>query len=310
MYPMFTGSDPSRAATIDLVTGSDLPYNHLPYLGPSHYDPKANPPWSAPPNWRPKTWSVVGTVNEATDIVVGAPSAASVSSVADLVSAPASFSRTLVGLDENTCPACVKNGELLARALGGAWTYTGYNSTAFVDAVKGKLAAGESEFAVVWFVPTYLNGLLKTLKALDGTAPWPPTTANQGKVIVRNDRTGKLTEQARNFLGAVYIGNKHIVQMDSWAQESTPKEAADKWIGQNPHIFDMFLGQFNTTATAPARLPILSSNGSNDWDQTTYVAIIAVLAATVFVLCAFIAVQHLRKKAVTIGEKNSIYERM
>jgi len=243
MYPNFTGSS-GNFPDIDLVTGSDLPYNHIVYLGPTKYDPDVNPPWHPPPNWKPSDWSVVGTVNEATDILLVSPSS-SISKAADLASVPSSFSRAIIGLDQDTCPACVKNGESLARVLGGSWRYVPYNATAFIAAVKAKLNT-TIDFVAVWFVPTHLNGELKGLNELDG-APWPKSTHNQGKIIIRNDRMYKLTAQARNFLGAAFVGNKNIVEMDAQAQHMSPKEAADAWIKQNPEYLDMFLGEFNVT---------------------------------------------------------------
>lgn len=242
MYPNFTGSS-GFAATIDLVTGSDLPFNHIVYLGPTKYDPDQNPPWQPPANWQPKDWSVIGSTNEATDIILASASH-TVTKTSDLKTAPASFSRQIIGLDQDTCPACVKNGENLIKALGESWEYVQHNASAFVLTVSSRISAGDSEFVAVWYVPTYLNSQITGLNEIDGY-PWPRTTHNQGKIIIRNDRIYKLTAKARNFLGAAFIGNKNIVQMDEWAQDTSPMEATDKWIAQNPEAFEMFLGKFN-----------------------------------------------------------------
>eukprot|EP00658_Telonema_sp_P-2_P077374 TRINITY_DN6982_c0_g1_i1.p1 TRINITY_DN6982_c0_g1~~TRINITY_DN6982_c0_g1_i1.p1 ORF type:complete len:328 (-),score=55.68 TRINITY_DN6982_c0_g1_i1:304-1287(-) len=248
MYPMFTGSN-GEHPSIDIVTGSDLPYNHLPYLGPTKYDPSVNPPWHAPPNWRPSAWRVIGTVIQTVEIVVAAPTAAIVSSVANLTTVPESFSRDIIGLDENTCPACVKNGNYLTQALGGAWHYKQHNGTAFVAAIEQKISAGETEFVAVWYQPTYLNGVVGgKLRQLDGTSPWPTDTVNQGKIIIRNDRISKLTAEARGFLGSMFLTNKDVVEMDGWALQGSPEQAAARWIRENPHVFAMNMGQFNITA--------------------------------------------------------------
>ena len=242
MYPNFTGSS-GYTPTIDLVTGSDLPYNHIVYLGPTKYDPTQNPPWQPPPNWQPSDWSVVGTTNEATDIILASASR-SISSTSDLKSVSDSFSRKIIGLNRDTCPACVKNGQHLVDTLGGSWEYEQHDSTSFISSVNARLTAGATDFVAVWYVPTHLNSQIDGLRQIDGE-PWPRTTHNQGKIIIRNDRLHKLTGPARNFLGAAFIGNKNIVQMDQWAQTMSPKEAADKWIDQNQEVFDMFLGKFN-----------------------------------------------------------------
>merc|ERR1712086_962946 len=113
MYPNFTGSS-GFAATIDIVTGSDLPFNHIVYLGPTKYDPDQNPPWQPPANWQPKDWSVIGTTNEATDIILASASH-TVAKTSDLETVPASFSRQIVGLDQDTCPACVKTVSTWSR---------------------------------------------------------------------------------------------------------------------------------------------------------------------------------------------------
>ena len=68
MYPKFI------AGEIGLVIGSDMPFNHAPWLW-NHTD----------------DFSVMGTVNEATDIVVGVPSCTDLTLVSDLVKAKDEF---------------------------------------------------------------------------------------------------------------------------------------------------------------------------------------------------------------------------
>ena len=90
-------------------------------------------------------------------------------------------------------------------------------------------------------MPTYLNGALPGLVRLLGdVAPFDRT--NQGKTLVRNDRLQKLTPAARKFLGAVFAGNTHIVQMDAWVNTGglDPADAADRWIAENTATFDMY----------------------------------------------------------------------
>ena len=222
MYPLFVGPN----ATIDAVTGADLPYNHARWLAPAKDE-----------------YSVIGTMNEATDIIVSVtPGAVGVAAVSDLGAPPSGFTRVLLGLDEDTCPACVTNGNALIASVPGMkdYTYEAHNSSDLVAAVDARTAAGEA-FAVVWFVPTYLNGALPGLVRLQGdVAPFDQT--NQGKTLVRNDRLDKLTPAARQFLGAVFAGNVHIVEMDSWVNANglTPADAASRWVAENAGTFEMF----------------------------------------------------------------------
>jgi ABC-type proline/glycine betaine transport system substrate-binding protein len=221
MYPLFTGPN----ATVDAVTGADLPYNHAQWLEPAKDE-----------------FSVVGTMNEATDIIVSVTAGAGVAAVSELGAPPAGFVRVLVGLDENTCPACVTNGNALIASVPGMenYTYEAHNSSDLIATVGARAAAGEA-FAVVWYVPTYLNGALPGLTRLAGdVAPFDQT--NQGKTLVRNDRLDKLTPAAVQFLGAVFAGNAHIVEMDTWVNAGglAPTEAADRWIAENADTFEMF----------------------------------------------------------------------
>lgn len=220
MYPLFTGPN----ATIDVVTGADLPYNHAPWLAQSTGD-----------------FTVVGTMNEATDIIVSVTPGAGVSAISELGSA-AGMSTTLLGLDEDTCPACVTNGQALIASVPGleGFTYAAYNTSAFVETVQARAGAGE-QFAVVWYVPTFLNGVLPSLAKLVGDVE-PFDQTNQGKTLVRRDRLTKLTPVAQRFLGAVFAGNTHIVTMDTWVNVGgmTPVDAADRWIAEHNETFEMF----------------------------------------------------------------------
>lgn len=224
MYPMFTGAN-DTTISIDMVTGADLPYNHAEWLEPYTSE-----------------YAIVGTMNEATDIIVSASTGAGVTTVSDLGDPPAGFIQTLIGLDEDTCPACVTNGNEIIASVPGMenYTYESYNSTDFVKVVSAMEAAGDA-FAVVWYVPTYLEAALPSLSKLTGdVAPFNET--NQGKTIVRYDSIHKFTPPALHFIGAVFAGNTNIVLMDVDVNDNgmSPAEAADEWISQNQNMWDMF----------------------------------------------------------------------
>jgi ABC-type proline/glycine betaine transport system substrate-binding protein len=224
MYPKFV------AGEIDLVTGTDLPYNHAPWLW-NHTD----------------QFSVMGTVNEATDIVLGAPSAAGLTSVSDLMSAKDDFTHEILSLDEDTCPACVDLGQQFADSLG--WTMRQVTPTEFQSEVADRVSKNE-KFVVSWYVPCYLQALVSGLVNLGGdVAPW--NRHNAGKVVIRRDRMNKLDDEARNFLGAAFIGNDAIQQMDVKVNRDSMSEidAAQQWIEDNQDLWDSFFGTLHDPAS-------------------------------------------------------------
>ena len=211
MYPKFV------AGEIDLVTGTDLPYNHAPWLW-NHTD----------------QFVVIGTVNEATDIVLGVPSYAGLASVSELVSAKGDFTTELLSLDEDTCPACVKMGQDFADSLG--FTMRQVTPTEFQSEVRERVGNNE-KFVVSWYVPCYLQALVSGLVNLAGDVePW--NHHNAGKIIIRRDSLEKLDSEARNFLGAAFVGNDAIQQMDVRVNRDGMEEsaAADAWIDDNQEI--------------------------------------------------------------------------
>jgi ABC-type proline/glycine betaine transport system substrate-binding protein len=217
MYPKFV------AGEIDLVTGTDLPFNHAPWLW-NHTD----------------QFVVMGTVNEATDIVLGVPSTAGPKSVSDLVSAKADFTNEILSLDEDTCPACVKQGQDFADSLG--FTMRQVNPTEFQTEVADRVGKDE-KFIVSWYVPCYLQALVSGMVNLAGDVePW--SRHNAGKVVIRRDRLSKLDDEARNFLGAAFVGNDAIQEMDVSVNRDnmTESDAAQQWIEGHQELWDSFFG--------------------------------------------------------------------
>lgn len=227
MYPKFI------AGELDLVTGADLPYNHAPWLW-NHTD----------------QFAVLGTVNEATDIVLGIPSTAGPKSVSELVSAKDDFTNEVLSLDEDTCPACVKQGRSFADSLG--WKMREVTPTEFQAEVVERVGKKE-RFVVSWYVPCYLQALVSGLVNLAGDlAPW--SNHNVGKIIVRRDRMNKLDEAARTFLGAAFVGNGAIQQMDVKVNRDsvTEADAAQQWIDDNQYLFDSLFGILHEPPADPA----------------------------------------------------------
>jgi len=218
MYPKFV------AGEIDMVTGSDLPFNHAPWLW-NHTD----------------DFVVMGTVNEATDIVVGVPSYAGPSSVSELLSAKGDFTPELLSLDEDTCPACVSMGQDLADSLG--FTLRQVTPSVFQEEVQARMGAKE-KFALAWYVPCYLQAQISGIANLAGdVAPW--SQHNAGKLIVRRDSLEKLDSETRALLGAMFIGNAAIQQMDVLVNRDgvEPSAAADSWIEANQEMWNSFFGR-------------------------------------------------------------------
>jgi len=217
MYPKFV------AGEIDLVTGTDLPYNHAPWLW-NHTD----------------QFVVMGTVNEATDIVLGVPSTAGPKSVSEMVSAKDDFTSEVLSLDEDTCPACVKMGQDFADSLG--FTMRQVTPTEFQSEVAERVSKNE-KFVVSWYVPCYLQALVSGIVNLAGDVePW--NHHNAGKIVIRRDRLNKLDDAARNFLGAAFVGNDAIQQMDVKVNRDSMSEsdAAEQWIASNQDLWDSFFG--------------------------------------------------------------------
>jgi ABC-type proline/glycine betaine transport system substrate-binding protein len=217
MYPKFVAGD------IDMVTGTDLPFNHAPWLW-NHTD----------------EFHVIGTVNEATDIILGVPSGSGPKSVTDLVSAKDDFTNEILSLDEDTCPACVKQGQDFADSLG--FTMRQVTPTEFQSEVADRVGKGE-KFIVSWYVPCYLGALVSGIENLSGDVePW--SRHNVGKIVVRRDRMDKLDEDARNFLGAAFVGNDAIQEMDVSVNRDgmSEEDAAQKWIEEHQEMYDSFFG--------------------------------------------------------------------
>jgi ABC-type proline/glycine betaine transport system substrate-binding protein len=217
MYPKFV------AGEIDLVTGTDLPYNHAPWLW-NHTD----------------QFIVMGTVNEATDIILGVPSDAGPTSVSELVSAKDDFTNEILSLDEDTCPACVAMGQTFADSIG--FTMRQVTPDEFQSEVAERVGNNE-KFVVSWYVPCYLNVLVTGIANLAGDVePW--NHHNVGKIVVRRDRLDKLDEEARNFLSSAFVGNDAIQQMDVMVTRDgmSESDAAQQWIEDNPYLWDSFFG--------------------------------------------------------------------
>jgi hypothetical protein len=220
MYPKFV------AGEIDLVTGSDLPYNHAPWLW-NHTD----------------QFAVVGTVNEATDIVLGVPSYAGPTSVSELVSAKDDFATEVLSLDTDTCPQCVKQGQDFADSIG--FTLREVTPAEFATEVQERTGKNE-KFIVSWYVPCYLQVQVSGLVNLAGDVePW--NHHNEGKIIVRNDSLENMDSRTRNLLGAAFVGNAAIQQMDVKVHSDglEPLAAADAWIQENEAMWGAFFGKLS-----------------------------------------------------------------
>merc|ERR1711991_81233 len=118
LYPKFI------AGEVDVVTGTDLPYNHAPWLW-NHTD----------------DFIVIGTVNEATDIVLAVPGTSGVASVSELRRDAKGFSDEILSLDEDTCPACVKQARDFAASMG--WTMREVSPTEFQSEVAERVSKDE-----------------------------------------------------------------------------------------------------------------------------------------------------------------------
>jgi len=223
MYPRFT------AGEIDLVTGSDLPFNHAPWL------------WN-----HTQDFFIAGTVNEATNIVLGVPSYTGVKSVSELSASKDKFTTEVLTLDENTCPACVSMAREYAQKLG--FDTREVTPTEFQDEVS-KRTKNQESFIVSWYVPCYLQSVVQGMVNLVGDET-PFDHHNVGKTIVRHD--SNLDADTRALLSAIFVGNDAIVEMDVMVNvdKLTPAEAADAWIKSNPEMWQSFFGKLQKPASA------------------------------------------------------------
>lgn len=161
-------------------------------------------------------------------------------SVTDLISAKEDFTHEILSLDEDTCPACVKQGQDFADSLG--FTMRQVTPTEFQAEVAERVSKDE-KFVVSWYVPSYLQALVSGLVNLVGDVePW--SRHNAGKIVIRRDRMDKLDDEARNFLASAFIGNDAIQQMDVSVNRDnmTESDAAQMWIEANQDLVDSFFG--------------------------------------------------------------------
>lgn len=221
-YPHFTASK----GPIDIFTGSDLPYNHAPWL------------WNYT-----DSFLVTGTVNEATDILLGAPSYATVGSVSEFAQQKSSFLTTILSLDTNTCPQCVMMSQSLAKAISTAektFVVAELPPSDFISTVKEYIGKKE-QFVISWYVPCWIIGELPGMKMLSGDME-PYNRHNAGKTLIRRDRMGKLDATALSVLSSVFVGNDAITVMDADVNKHglSPAAAADQWIKNNSAMFESF----------------------------------------------------------------------
>merc|ERR1711998_456425 len=179
---------------------------------------------------------VGGTVNEATDIIVGVPSYTGLTQLSELVDADG-FTPELLSLDD-TCPQCVMGGQSLADKLGFALREVTPQEfeTDMVERMQR-----EEKFVVSWYLPSFLQVEVSGLTNLIGDVE-PYARHNIGKTIIRKDSLHKLDDQARAVLSAVFVGNDAISKMDVMVhkQNLTESQAADAWISENQAIFDSY----------------------------------------------------------------------
>jgi glycine betaine/proline transport system substrate-binding protein len=216
-YPKFTDPD----GPIDIFTGSDLPWNHAPWLW-NHTD----------------EFAVVGTVNEATDILLGAPSYAAVGSVSEFVQQKERFPKVIYTVDLNHCPQCVFMSQKLADTIGFGVAQRAPEE--FILIAREKMAS-KTPFVVSWYVPCWLVGELPGIATLRGDLA-PFNHHNAGKTLIRRDRMGKLDSVALSVLSSVFVGNDGITLMDAAVNKQglTPAVAADQWIANNSVLFESF----------------------------------------------------------------------
>merc|ERR1712070_358417 len=111
----------------------------------------------------------------------------------------------------------------------------------------------EETFVVSWYVPSYLQSRVAGLVNLVGDAA-PFDRHNAGKTIVRHD--SNLDTDTKALLGAVFLGNAAIVEMDLMVnvKNMSPSEAADAWIQANPEMWQSFFGHLPKPSDAATSL--------------------------------------------------------
>jgi glycine betaine/proline transport system substrate-binding protein len=221
-YPLFTDLN----GPIDIFTGSDLPWNHAPWL------------WNHTDQFR-----VVGTMNEATDISLGAPSYTGVSSVREFMAQRDKFNKTIYSLERDNCPECVSRSDMLAKKIG--FTVQQLDPISFISTVK-KMIMDKTFFAVSWYIPCWIVGELPGIKILQGDVE-PFNHHSVGKTLIRRDRMAKLDAIALSVLSAIFVGNEAITKMDRLVNKQglSPDAAADQWIANNSATFESFFGKLS-----------------------------------------------------------------
>jgi len=221
---------PRSEDTVDIFVGSDLPYNHYPYLH-AHTD----------------VFSVVGTACDRTDIIITVPTYVEESRVSDLFHKSLNLNKTMLTLDEVACPACSKFAlQLISQASPTTWSVgTGMTNEEFVQEAN-KMMADKDKFAAVQVYPQWVFREAPMKELQGDLGPFARTSAS--RTLARRDILDRLPMKVRNVLSGMFLPSRSVLDMDVLVHKgSTPQEAADLWISKNMPSFQIFLGECPST---------------------------------------------------------------
>jgi len=233
MYPHFTGAGGAERY-IDIVVSSDLPNNHVAWLG-DYKD----------------TFNVVGTCYDLLQIYLAVPTYVNANSLADLKTTPG-MNKTLIGFDVDPCARCPDLVDVWTKeVLGEGFVYAPSSQHDLEKELKRKIAAKEV-FATTFWSPTYWNALFPDLKQLD-MGKFTSKLFNQGKAVVSVNSpliTDPAYARTLRAVSSVFLGTKEVNQMDykvykmqkegGASADNAPYVVAQEWIKDNKDTYEMF----------------------------------------------------------------------
>jgi len=234
MYPHFTGAG-GASRYIDMVVSSDLPNNHVTWLG-DYKD----------------TFNVVGTCYDLLQIYLAAPSYTGIKTLSEVKDAPG-MNKTLIGFDIDPCARCPDLANTwIKEELGAGFTYLPFSQKDLENELKRKLAAKEV-FATTFWAPTYWDTLFPELQQLD-MGKFGPMLFNQGKALVSTASplvTNTSYARTLRAVSSVFIGTKEVSKMDysiyemqkqgGTVADNAPYIVAQQWIKDNTATYQMFM---------------------------------------------------------------------
>merc|ERR1712228_96427 len=107
-------------------------------------------------------------------------------------------------------------GMTVTLKKAGGWNYVTYACPDFEKHIEKKLEQQEG-FLVTSPYPHFWLARFPQLKAVNMETLASTVKPNQGKVMIRKDSIGKLSDKARSVVQAIFVGSADMQKMDGWS---------------------------------------------------------------------------------------------